>query len=711
MRTNAPALYNPKGLIFCYAFLVSSVIVEAEKPGAPDTNKEQSYWVFQPIESPRIPETRDLSWTRNPIDAFVLARLEKNGLQPSQETSRRDLIRRATLDLHGLPPAIAEVDAFLTDSNPDAYEHLIDRLLDSPRYGERYARHWLDLVRYADSDGFKADVLRPNAWRYRDYVIESLNENKSYARFVKEQIAGDELYPEDDDAKKATGYLRLWPYEDNQPDMSRHWEATLDDIADVSGDVFLGLSMKCARCHDHKFDPISQKDYYRFRAFFSAISPWEDIQLNSVVTNETYIEKNLAWEKMTAGIHAKMAPIRDKAVKTEWAFFRKKLPTYMQEILDTDERTPYEEQLARFAIKMLSNRSAKTFAKHIKGEELEQWQELKKELKTFDRFKPKDLGQVSAVRDIGANAPRAYVNSDRNGELVKPGYLSILDIADPTFEKRQNSTGQRAELARWLTDGENPLSSRVIVNRLWQWHFGTGIVASSNDFGHLGQEPTHPELLDWLARKFVEQDWDMKAMHRIIMTSSTYRQATVPEDFAEAEIKDQDNQLLWRMPVLRMDAEQLRDSMLFVSGEIDGKMGGPAVSEEETNRRSIYVQNKRNKLMTMMNAFDTPDLHNSCPTRDTTTTPIQALTLLNGQWSITRAERFADRVLEDEGVSASNRIAKAYRFAFGRSPSLQELESAQTFLEHTHSKNDSRRTAWIDLCHVLLNTNEFMYIN
>ncbi|MGY8693310.1 MAG: DUF1549 domain-containing protein, partial [Verrucomicrobiia bacterium] len=280
MRTNAPALYNPKGLIFCYAFLVSSVIVEAEKPGAPDTNKEQSYWVFQPIESPRIPETRDLSWTRNPIDAFVLARLEKNGLQPSQETSRRDLIRRATLDLHGLPPAIAEVDAFLTDSNPDAYEHLIDRLLDSPRYGERYARHWLDLVRYADSDGFKADVLRPNAWRYRDYVIESLNENKSYARFVKEQIAGDELYPEDDDAKKATGYLRLWPYEDNQPDMSRHWEATLDDIADVSGDVFLGLSMKCARCHDHKFDPISQKDYYRFRAFFSAISPWEDIQLN-----------------------------------------------------------------------------------------------------------------------------------------------------------------------------------------------------------------------------------------------------------------------------------------------------------------------------------------------------------------------------------------------------------------------------------------------
>lgn len=711
MRNKAPALYPLKGLVICWALFVSIATLCAKEPGDSFSEEDQSYWAFQPIESPRIPETRNASWPRNPIDAFVLARLETHDLQPSPEASRQNLIRRATLDMHGVPPTVEEVDAFLSDSRSYAYERLIDRLLDSPRYGERYARHWLDLVRYADSDGFKSDALRPNAWRYRDYVIESFNENKSYARFVKEQIAGDELYPEDDDAKKATGYLRLWPYEDNQPDMSRHWEATLDDIADVSGDVFLGLSMKCARCHDHKFDPISQKDYYRFRAFFSAISPWEEIQLNSVATNEAYIEKNLAWENMTAGIHAKMAPIKDKAVKTEWAFFRKKLPTYMQEILDTEDRTPYEEQLARFALKMLSNRSAKTFAKHIKGEELEQWHEFKKELKAFDRFKPKDLGQVSAVRDIGADAPRAYVNSDRDGKLIKPGYLSILDIADPIFEKRANSTGQRAELARWLTDGENPLSSRVIVNRLWQWHFGTGIVASSNDFGHLGQQPTHPELLDWLARKFVEQDWDMKAMHRIIMNSSTYRQATVPEDFAEAEVKDQDNHLLWRMPVQRMDAEQLRDSMLFVSGEIDEKMGGPAVSEEETNRRSIYVQNKRNKLMTMMNAFDTPDLHNSCPTRDTTTTPIQALALLNGQWAITRAERFADRVLEDEGVSASDRITQAYRFALGRSPSLQELEGAQTFLEDAHSKNDSRRTAWIDLCHVLLNTNEFIYIN
>jgi hypothetical protein len=711
MRNKAPAPYPLKGLVICCALFASIATLDAKKTDDSFSEEDQSYWAFQPIESPLIPETRNASWPRNPIDAFVLARLETHGLQPSPEASRQNLIRRATLDMHGVPPTVAEVDAFLSDSSSNAYERLIDRLLESPRYGERYARHWLDLVRYADSDGFKSDALRPNAWRYRDYVIESFNENKTYARFVKEQIAGDELYPEDDDAKKATGYLRLWPYEDNQPDMSRHWEATLDDIADVSGDVFLGLSMKCARCHDHKFDPISKKDYYRFRAFFSAISPWEDIQLNSVVTNETYIEKNLAWEKMTAGIHAKMAPIKDKAVKTEWAYFRKKLPTYMQEILDTGDRTPYEEQLARFGLKMLSNRSAKTFAKHIKGEELEQWQELKKKLKTFDRFKPKDLGQVSAVRDIGADAPRAYVNSDRDGELIKPGYLSILDIADPTFEKRQNSTGQRAELARWLTDGENPLSGRVIVNRIWQWHFGTGIVASSNDFGHLGQQPTHPELLDWLARKFVQHGWDMKAMHRIIMTSSTYRQATVPEDFAEAEIIDQDNHFLWRMPVQRMDAEQLRDSMLFVSGEIDGSMGGPAVSEEKTNRRSIYVQNKRNKLMTMMNAFDTPDFHNSCPTRDTTTTPIQALTLLNGQWSITRAERFADRVLENEGVSASDRIAQAYRFAFGRSPSIEELESARTFLEYANSKNDSRRTAWIDLCHVLLNTNEFLYIN
>ena len=678
------------------------------------TEEAKRYWFFQAIEKPEIPKTKDTHWVRNPIDAFILDRLEKNRLKPTPEADRRTLIRRATLDLLGILPTPEEVHLFVNNESPKAYEQLIDRLLESPRYGERYARHWLDLVRYADTDGFKSDVLRPDAWRYRDYVIDSLNQDKSYKRFIEEQIAGDELCPDDDDANIATGYLRLWPYESNQPDMSRHWEATLDDIADVSGDVFLGLSMKCARCHDHKFDAISQKDYYRFRAFFASISPWEDIRLGDKTTKSAYDKQFSEWQNMTAGIRAEIDKIESVPWETHWQAALGRLPPYMQEILAKPERTPYEEQLTRFANKQITWLAKQEFQNDIKGDDRVRWEELKKELSKYDSDKPTELPSIAAVRDVGGVAPKSFFETKQGKIPLQPGYLSILDPENAKIEPikgNPDTTGRRSTLASWLTDGENPLTVRVIVNRLWQWHFGNGIVSSSNDFGILGDRPTHPVLLDWLARTFVEENWSMKSMHRLIMTSATYRQGSVRPHYKRVERKDPENKLLWRMPVRRMDAEQLRDSMLLVSGELDMAMNGPAVSEEESARRSIYTVNKRNKLRTMMNKFDTSDLHNSCHRRDITTTPIQALALINGSWALSRAEKFAKQINNSGAKSREERITNAFRTAFGRAPETRELEEVQRFLEAADTDSESPEDVWADFCHVLMNTNEFIYIN
>lgn len=700
-KTRSDALRHSIRFVFTL-LLVSPCI------GETDSQATGSEWVFEPLSQPSVPETRDDGWARNPIDAFILARFEAAQLEPTPEADRRTLIRRASLDLLGVPPTAEDVSEFVSDSRPDAYERLIDRLLESPRYGERYARHWLDLVRYADSDGYKADVLRPSAWRYRDYVIESFNSDKPYTRFVKEQIAGDELYPDSDDAKKATGYLRLWPYEDNQPDMGRHWGAILDDITDVSGDVFLGLSMKCARCHDHKFDPISQKDYYSFQAFFAAISPWEEVYLGGPEEERAYEQELAAWEEKTSDIRQEIEKIEAVAFKIGWDAAFAKLPAYIQEIVLKQERTPYEEQLARFADKMMNWRTNKDIAKNIPKDKVERWNALNGELKAFDSLKPRERERVASVRDVSGTPPKTFIESSRGKEAVVPAYLSALNSPQPKIDPipgNPNTTGRRATLANWLTDPSNPLSTRVMVNRIWQWHFGSGIVASSNDFGELGDRPSHPELLDWLAQRFVEEGWSLKSMHRLIMTSATYRQGSIRED-EHAERVDPQNKLLWRMPVRRMDAEQLRDSMLLVSGEIDWSMGGPGVSEEASTRRSIYVVNKRNKLRTMMNSFDTPDLHNSCHARDVTTTPLQALTMMNGEWVLSRAEKFAAFLHGRQSDGVEEKIVTAYEVALGRAPEIEEIQLAQAFLGTGAGLEE-----WTDLCHILVNTNEFIYIN
>ncbi|MDA9763956.1 DUF1549 and DUF1553 domain-containing protein [Opitutales bacterium] len=713
IKYNQPSLGTPMPWLLAVAVCTFFALFSSDSQ-AEYSKQEKSYWAFQPISNPQVPETKERGWAHNEIDAFILSSLEANQLTPTQEADRSTLIRRATLDLHGLPPTPEAIARFVNDTSPDAYEKLIDRLLESPRYGERYARHWLDLVRYADSDGFKADVLRPNAWRYRDYVIDSLNHDKPYSRFVKEQIAGDELYPNNDDAKVATGYLRLWPYENNQPDMGRHWEASLDDITDVSGDVFLGMSMKCARCHDHKFDPISQKDYFRFRAFFSAISPWEEVYLGGDAAEQDYQKQFARWYAMTAPIQEEMDSIKADPWEARRQVGYNKLPPYIQEMMEKENRTPYEEQLARFAEKMMNYFATRDYEKSISNEHVQRWHELKKQLAQFDEFKPTEREAVSAVRDVGRTPPHTLLNTENGEEDIAPGYLSILDPGDAkitALDEQIHSTGRRSTLANWLTDNGNPLSNRVMVNRLWQWHFGSGLVNSSNDFGVLGDKPSHPELLDWLTQKFINENWSLKSMHRLIMTSAAYRQGSIRTEADMAEENDPENRLLWKMPVRRMDAEQLRDAMLHVTGEMDLTMGGRAVEEEASTRRSIYVVNKRNKHSTMMNNFDTPDLHNSCHLRDVTTTPIQALALINGTWTLKRAERFAEHLGNIEVQNKKERISIAFQKALGRAPKEDELKEAQAFLELTKDNPQEEREAWVDLCHVLINTNEFIYIN
>jgi hypothetical protein len=466
--------------------------------------------------------------------------------------------------------------------------------------------------------------------------------------------------------------------------------------------------MKCARCHDHKFDPITQEDYYSFQAFFAAISPWEEAYLGGPDEEREYQSKLAVWKEMTVGIRECIEKIEKLAYKKGWEAAFAKLPPYIQEIVMREERTPYEEQLARFADKLIAWRTSKDIGKNVPKERLDEWKALKTELSEYDRFKPKEREQVASVRDVGGVPPKTYIEAKGTEVEVSPGYLSVLNLAKPTIHPipgNANTTGRRSTLAKWLTDSSNSISARVMANRLWQWHFGSGIVASSNDFGSLGEPPTHPELLDWLAQTFVDEGWSFKSMHRLIMTSSTYRQSSVREDERTERI-DPDNRLLWRMPVRRMDAEQIRDSMLLVSGEIDLFMGGPGVPEEESARRSIYVVNKRNKLRTMMNSFDTPDLHNSCHQRDVTTTPLQALNMINGEWVLSRAENFAKSLLDRESDGLEERVVTAYEIALGRSPEVEEIQLVQSFMS-----GSTNLESWTDFCHILINTNEFVYIN
>jgi hypothetical protein len=683
----------------------------ADKPKI--TEEDRKFWAFQPIRPQQVPAPAGDRWSRNAIDRFIFARLAAEGMTPAPEAERATLIRRATFDLTGLPPTPEEIDRFLADRDPRAYERLVDRLLASPRYGERWARHWLDLVRYAESDGYRADAYRPETWRYRDYVIRAFNDDMPYDRFITEQLAGDELAPGDLHLMVATTFLRLWIYEHNQRDVHEQRRAILNDLTDVTGDVFLGLGMGCARCHDHKFDPILQEDYYRLQAFFTPLLPRDDLPLGSAAEWREYQQKLAAWEAATAEIRAAVAaierPYHEKAAKTAID----KFPKETQAIYFKPEsgRTPLEEQIYYLVARQVIDEQGKP---KPSAEDKKRLADLEKRLAAFDRQKPKPLPVAFTVTDVGPSAPPTLIAGDRSGREIPPGFLTLLDPAPARITRSPaaaNSTGRRTALAHWLTRPDNPLTSRVMVNRLWQYHFGRGLVATPSDLGRLGELPSHPELLDWLAAEFVAQGWSLKAMHRLIMTSAAYRQTALRPAPAVARLKDPENRLLWRMNTRRLEIEPIRDAMLSASGELDTTMGGPGVAANEP-RRTIYAKVLRNTHDPLCDAFDAPDGSNTTPTRNITVTPTQSLILINGAWTLDRARALARRLVRTAGSDTAERITWAYRLAFGRVPTEAELSDAEAFLTRdSGSTPTAEAPAWIDFCHALLNASEFLYVD
>jgi cytochrome c553 len=689
--------------------------VQLAAPAAPSKHRvivdsDKAFWSFQPVKMPVLPEVKDEKWCSNPVDRFVLAKLEAEGLAPAAPAGRDELIRRATFDLIGLPPTPAEVEAFVNDPAPDAYEHLIDRLLASPRYGERWGRHWLDLVRFSESDGFKQDAYRPNAWPYRDYVIKSFNDDKPYAQFVTEQLAGDEVAPGDPNIVVATGFLRAGMYEYNQRDVPKQWNEMLIDVTDVTADAFLGLSMGCARCHDHKFDPILRTDYYRMQAFFAPMLPRNDLPLASAPDREAHASAMKAWEEKTADIRAQMEPMEKAAIESASRGAMKKFEPAMQAILKepASRRTPQEEQWAQLALRQIFDGTENTEPK-ITGKNKEKYDVLKKQLAEFAAIRPKPLPRGFLMSDVGPVSPAVYVPGDVQ-HAQEPGFpvvLNGLPITQPPIVPTATSTGRRLALAKWITQPENPLTYRVLVNRLWQYHFGRGLVATSGDFGHLGTPPSHPELLDYLARQFIDNGGHMKAIHRLIMLSATYRQSSLRTAPEIARMKDPDNRWLWRMNTERLDAEQIRDAMLAVSGELNLHAGGPS-ADENSPRRSIYTKLQRNHPDPLLEAFDAPEAFGSVPVRNHTTTATQSLLMINGDWTLKRAAAMAARIKRDtKSAEPSALVDAAYRLAYGRAAHSDELDAAVDFLK----RGGKIDTNFVDLCHVILNSSEFLYVD
>ena len=636
--------------------------------------EQRDFWCFQPLGNPQPPKVEG-AWVRGDIDRFIARKHEELGLTPAPEADVREWARRATMDLHGLPPTREQIEKLERDESPKAYERFVDELLASPHYGERWAQHWLDLVRYAESDGYNADELRPSAWPYRDWVIKSLNEDKPYNQFVREQLAGDEMAPDNPEVLIATAYLRNPIYEWNQADARGQWDIILTDITDTTGELFLGLSFGCARCHNHKFDPILQKDYFRLRSFFAPVQWRDDMKLATPEQQQSYTKQQAEWESATAqiraSIEAMVKPLRDKKVDFALHRFNEELQAMVNK--RAEERAPLERQLANLCERQLE-RARRTFEplKSLKSdEEKARYTALTEELKKFDPLKPKPLLEAFVATDVGPVAPSTTFKTRKGEHEVAPGFLTMLEPVELEIPALTGSTGRRTALANWITREDNQLSTRVIVNRVWQYHFGRGIVASSSDFGKLGEKPSHPELLDWLARRFVAEGWSLKKLHKEIMLSATYRQTARREPPALALQLDPSNKMLWRFNPRRLDAEQVRDAMLVASGELNMKEGGPS-EDGNAMRRSIYSTKKRNNQNELLRSLDAPAGFSSTAERQSTTTPTQALLLLNGDWPLTRARKVASRVQS---------IDDAFNAVLGRFPTPRESERAEAFLK------------------------------
>jgi hypothetical protein len=751
------------------------------------TDADREFWAFRPPVRPAVPIPQERGRVRNPVDAFIVAALERNGLTLSPEADRLVLLRRATFDLTGLPPTPAEIAAFLADKSEAAFERVIDRLLASQHYGERWGRHWLDLAGYADSEGIlDADYVRTAAWRYRDYVIRAFNSDKPYNRFLQEQIAGDELTdfwtareknkelsPEVMDAVVATGYLRC-ASDTSRPDFVTiknapgYYFQTLDDTVKIVASSTMGLTVQCAKCHSHKYDPIPQTDYYRLQAIFmSGYRPGQWVpQVVRHLFEATAAQEKEAKEhnsKLDAAIAALKRQLQDQQGLFAEKLFQERLaqvPAVIREDvraalnLAPAKRNAVEKYLAEKFQPMLKPAGpalekglAEAFAAYrSKAHELNQAIQVQEKRR-------RSFPEIRAFYDLPGEAKTHLLRRGdylKPGPEVAPGALAVLD-ARRTFRweappKAAKTSGRRLAFARWLTQPEHPLTARVLVNRLWHHHFGQGIVATPDNFGRTGAPPSHPELLDWLATEFTVQGWSVKKMHRLIMTSSAYRQTSRIDPVAHAAAKrlDPENRLLWRQRLRRLEAEAMRDAILAAAGNLNPHMFGPPVpmqrqgnarrlevgeivvaADASGNRRSIYLQVRRSQPLTFLHLFDQPVIETNCTRRETSTVASQALTLLNSEFMVRQAEILAGRVLKESPGSAG---AHALMLAFGRPATEQELAKINAFVDnqtmgHVQSlaggsgkaippqQGEARRRAVADVCHMLLSANEFAYVD
>ena len=690
-------------------------------PGFSVSEEDRNWWAFRPLAVAEPPESLADEWSHGAIDRFVLARLREAEITPAPQASPETLIRRLSFDMLGLPPTPAEIDSFLADletaeSFAAAWERLVDRYLADPRYGEHQARFWLDLVRYSESDGWNQDAYRPHIWRYRDYVVNAFNADTPYPEFVKQQLAGDELAADDPAAIVASGFLRLGIYEYNQRDAAGHWNDIVNEMTDVVGDVFLGMSMACARCHDHKFDPVSRRDYHALRAFLEPVI-WRDDQ--TAATEEqrlAYAAQRAAWEDATADIRQQIDDLVTPYHLRKWRSTVDKFPLDIQACYYTPaaERTSWEHQMAYLVSRQFKEEGGGPLSGMSK-EDKATLEELEKQLAEFDDQKPAPLPAVMSVGSfagdpsptripgapdtIGAAAPEVL----RNGHPAEP----LMAAGNALSE----GPGRRTALAGWLANAENPLPLRVIVNRVWQWRFGVGLVSTPNDFGSMGQEPSHPQLLDWLTARFIEEDFSLKRLHKEIVMSATWQQAAQHPDAEQAQQRDPSEALLWRSRVRRLRAEEIRDAMLFASGTLDSKLGGPSV-EAKTPRRGLYVKSYRNRNDTLLHQFDMANGLERVSVRNTTTTPTQALAMFNGDEVLARATELAKRV-EEESTSPAAAVTEAIRLSWGRAPTSDELSRGLAFVVADDAAGephlDSQRM--IDFCHVLFNSGEFLYVD
>jgi hypothetical protein len=694
-------------------------------------DEARRFWAFKPVARPHVPDVHDKAWVRNPIDAFVLAKLEAKGLKPAPPADRATLLRRAGYALTGLPPTPEELDAALADKSSDWYEKIVDRLLASRHYGEHWGRHWLDLVRFAETNSFERDGPKPNAWKYRDYVIRSFNTDKPYDQFIREQLAGDEIEPITRDAIIATGYYRLGLWDDEPVDRDQSYYDQLDDIVSTTGQTFLGLTVGCARCHDHKLDPFPQKDYYRFLAFFHGINSYGNGAASQRAVHESASDSRdlsasnpaeeeanaVAYQQQLERLNKRLTAIEAKVAKN----------------LSAGERDDFTHVDSRSSI------LGKHVGIDISAADFERYTALRAEREELLKKGPAKWETALAVLEQGPRARDTHVlvrgMPANKGDKVEPGFPSVLTSSIPklpSMSAESKTCGRRRALADWVADAKNPLTARVMANRLFQFNFGRGIVRSTSNFGYQGSPPTHPELLDWLASELVANGWHVKPIQRLLLTSNAFRMSSRPNPQAAAV--DPENDFLSHFDLRRLTAEEIRDSILAVSGNLNGeKSDGPSVypvmppevlagqsrpgdgwgksTPEAQASRSVFVYVKRSLAVPLLAVFDTPDPDAPCPVRFTTTQPTQALGMINSTFVNSQAKIFAETIRKAASVPQAQ-IRFALQRVLQRPPTATDVERGVRFLKTMRAEeNLSDDEALRRFCLLALNLNEFVYLN